>query len=86
MSVTLSSKKKERILYFSRAAGFYQTELLLALQTMEDLLQIYPQPKWDVVSRLLEVGPYFPTRISTCPISNSFLVDYIQLAKNKYSN
>ena len=59
MSVTLSSKKKERILYFSRAAGFYQTELLSALQTMEDLLQIYPQPEWDVVSRLLEVGSIF---------------------------
>ena len=55
MSVTSSSKRKERILYLSRAAGFYQTELLSALRTMEDLLQIHPQSEWDVVSRLLEV-------------------------------
>jgi hypothetical protein len=59
MSATLSSKKKENILYLSRAAGFYQTELLSALRTMEDLLQIHPQPEWDVVSRLLEVESIF---------------------------
>ena len=59
MSITSSSKKKHRILYLSRAAGFYQTELLSSLDTMEELLQIHPQPEWDLVSRLLEVGSIF---------------------------
>lgn len=55
MSITSSTRKKERILYLSRAAGFYQAEFWAALWEMERLLGSEDQPEWDAVKRLYEV-------------------------------